>query len=151
MIKVEITFTDVAEAARFFVAASGAAPISALPAIVEPPAPKAQPPRPPTEPKITVPPAEPKVEAGNGAAPAPAPAGAVPTSSPVAVQPASSPPPAGAPFDRKLVSQDMVRLAAKDMGKATALLEAYGAKRQKDLTDAQAAELHPKILAALGA
>ena len=57
MIKVELAFTTVAEAAAFFVAASGAAPVSPLPAIVEPPAPapKAQHQRPPTEPKITVP------------------------------------------------------------------------------------------------
>ena len=55
MIKVELAFTTVAEAAAFFVAASGAAPVSPLPAIVEPPAPapKAQHQRPPTEPKIT--------------------------------------------------------------------------------------------------
>lgn len=152
MIKVELAFTTVAEAAAFFVAASGAAPVSPLPAIVEPPAPapKAQHQRPPTEPKITVPPAEPKATAPNvQAATAAAPAGATAAASTPAVTAGSSQ--AGAPaFDRKIVSQDMVRLAGKNMAKAGELLEAYGVKRQKDLTDEQAAEIHPKILAALG-
>jgi len=169
MIKVELAFTTVAEAAAFFVAASGAAPVSPLPAIVEPPAPapKAQHQRPPTEPKITVPNAssagasvsgESKTgaqpsgpapgEAGKAAAAA-APAGATAAASTAAAPAGSSQ--AGAPaFDRKIVSQDMVRLAGKNMAKAGELLEAYGVKRQKDLTDEQAAEIHPKILAALG-
>ena len=152
MIKVELAFTTVAEAAAFFVAASGAAPVSPLPAIVEPPAPapKAQHQRPPTEPKITVPPAEPKATTPNAqAATAAAPAGATAAASTPAAPAGSSQ--AGAPaFDRKIVSQDMVRLAGKNMAKAGELLEAYGVKRQKDLTDEQAAEIHPKILAALG-
>lgn len=152
MIKVELAFTTVAEAAAFFVAASGAAPVSPLPAIVEPPAPapKAQHQRPPTEPKITVPPAEPKATTPNAqAVAAAAPAGATAAASTAAAPAGSSQ--AGAPaFDRKIVSQDMVRLAGKNMAKAGELLEAYGVKRQKDLTDEQAAEIHPKILAALG-
>lgn len=129
MIKVELAFTTVAEAAAFFVAASGAAPVSPLPAIVEPPAPAPG-------------------EAGKAAAAA-APAGATAAASTAAAPAGSSQ--AGAPaFDRKIVSQDMVRLAGKNMAKAGELLEAYGVKRQKDLTDEQAAEIHPKILAALG-
>ena len=131
------------------------------------PAPKAQHQRPPTEPKITVPNAssagasvsgESKTgaqpsgpapgEAGKAAAAA-APAGATAAASTAAAPAGSSQ--AGAPaFDRKIVSQDMVRLAGKNMAKAGELLEAYGVKRQKDLTDEQAAEIHPKILAALG-
>ena len=106
--------------------------------------------RPPTEPKITVPPAEPKATTPNAqAVAAAAPAGATAAASTAAAPAGSSQ--AGAPaFDRKIVSQDMVRLAGKNMAKAGELLEAYGVKRQKDLTDEQAAEIHPKILAALG-
>lgn len=145
MIKVELTFTTVAEAAAFFAAASGAAPASPLPTIVAPaqaPAAKAQPTRPSTEPKITVPNDPP------AAAPAPAPAGAAATQPAVAATAGS--PPAGAPaFDRKAVSQDIVKLASRDMAKAAALLAEYGAARGKDLTDEQAADIHPKILAAL--
>ena len=145
MINVQITFTTVAEAAAFFSAAAGAAPVSTLPTIVEPPAPatKAQHTRPPTEPKVTVP-----NEPAKAAAPASAPAGAAATPATPAA-PAGSPP-AGAPaFDRKAVSQSIIALASRDMAKAAALLAEYGAARGKDLTDEQAADIHPKVLAAL--
>lgn len=147
MINVQITFTTVAEAAAFFTAASGAAPASTLPTIVEPPtpvpAPKAQHTRPPTEPKVTVP-----NEPAKAAAPAAAPAGAAATPATPAATAGSSQ--AGAPaFDRKAVSQSIIALASRDMAKASALLAEYGAARGKDLTDEQAADIHPKVLAAL--
>lgn len=153
MIKVELAFTTVAEAAAFFVAASGAAPVSPLPAIVESPAPA------PNassagasvsgESKTGAQPSGPAPGEAGKAAAAAAPAGATAAASTAAAPAGSSQ--AGAPaFDRKIVSQDMVRLAGKNMAKAGELLEAYGVKRQKDLTDEQAAEIHPKILAALG-
>lgn len=103
--------------------------------------------RPPVEPKVTVP-----SETARAPKPEPEQKAAKPAEEPAGVPatPAKADATAGSSgVDRAKLSSDVVELAKLDRDRALAVLQPYGVTKARELNDEQAADAHPKILAAL--